>query len=160
MLWDVLRVLLIVALGVACVPRPGEVPVANAVPVPRAKTPAAVRVAMTRLASTSFMDLWHARVLLAAYREAALPLLVPMIARDDRVELVDTADLIYPGAKAFYGHGLVVPYDLDHLGDRAGWVLETIAFRDFGFSDGVQAFAREDPLHALTRRNRARAAVA
>src|SRR5262249_28105488 len=26
--------------------------------------------------------------------------------------LEDTADLIYPGAKQFYGHGVVVPYDL------------------------------------------------
>ena len=45
------------------------------------------------------------------------------------------------------------------LGDRAGWVLESITYRDFGFSDGVNAFAKEDPLRAAARRAAARKAV-
>jgi len=62
---------------------------------------------------------------------------------DTRVPLTDTGDLIYPGAKHFYGHGFIVDYDLDVLAVRAGWVLEELTFQDFGFSAGQ---IREDVL--------------
>ncbi len=73
----------------------------------------------------------------------AIDALFALLNRDERVDLVDTADLIYPGAKQFYGHGYLVDYDLDWLPVRAGWVLEAITFRDFGFRDGALT---EDPL--------------
>ncbi len=67
----------------------------------------------------------------------AIEALVALLDRDECVPLQDTADLIYPGAKTFYGHGYLIDYDLDRLPVRAGWVLEAITFRDFGFRDGA-----------------------
>lgn len=116
-------------------------------------------IALALLATASWRDVRMAKLLLAGDRRASLAPVVEMIDRDDRVPLTDTADLIYPGAKKFYGHGGIESYDLDHIGDRAGWVLEDLTFRDFGFSDGIDPFTAEDPAHARTRRAAARAAV-
>ncbi len=66
-------------------------------------------------------------------QEHAIPNLLKLMDREEKVKLVHTADLIYPGADKFYGHGLMIDYDLDWLPARAGWVLETITFQDFGF---------------------------
>ena len=52
-----------------------------------------------------------------------------------RVKLRNTMDLIYPGAERFYGHGFIVPYELDWIAVRAGWVLEELTFQDFGFRE-------------------------
>lgn len=67
---------------------------------------------------------------------AAVAELVALLDSDRRVELTNTFDLIYPGAKTFYGHGGIIDYDLDWLSVRAGWALEKITFNDFGFSGG------------------------
>jgi len=64
------------------------------------------------------------------------PELVGMLDSDRRVELTNTFDLIYPGAKTFYGHGRILDYDVDWLSVRAGWALEKLTFNDFGFSGG------------------------
>lgn len=125
----------------------------------RAAAPRPVQAALARLQSAPWNEVRAALVELAALRPASLPALVAMVDRDDRVPLTDTADLIYPGAKQLSGHGVAINYDLDHLGDRAGWALETLTFHDFGFSDGVPVTGAEDPTKAATRRQRARAAV-
>ncbi len=49
-------------------------------------------------------------------------------------KLVNTGDLIYPGAEKFYGHGQIIDYDIDKLAVRAGWLLEDLTFQNFGFS--------------------------
>ena len=67
--------------------------------------------------------------------QKAMPLLVKLLERDERIELTGTYDLIYPGAHAFYGHGFWVDYDLDWLSVRTGWLIEKTAFQDFGFSE-------------------------
>lgn len=67
--------------------------------------------------------------------QTAVPSLVQLLDRDEHVKLQDTADLIYPGADTFYGHGWIINYDLDWLSVRAGWALEEITFQDFGFSE-------------------------
>lgn len=64
-----------------------------------------------------------------------IPILVEMMKREQKVKLENTADLIYPGAEMFYGHGWVVNYDIDWLSVRAGWVLEGLTFQDFGFEE-------------------------
>ena len=69
-------------------------------------------------------------------------------------------DLIYPGYTRDYGHGHVLPYDLQHLGDRAGWVLEHAAFQDFGFGDPAWLPPAHDLAGFAARRVKARAAVA
>ena len=68
---------------------------------------------------------------------AAIPELIALLDSDRRVELKNTADLIYPGAKTFYGHGWVLDYDVDWLSARAGWALEELTFNDFGFRGGM-----------------------
>ncbi len=91
----------------------------------------------------------------------AIPLLIHLLDRDEHVKLQNTADLIYPGAERFYGHGWIVNYDLDWLSVRAGWTLEEITFRDFGFSEqainegellsAVAAGKRDVPLGDVTK---------
>jgi len=52
-------------------------------------------------------------------------------------KLQSTADLIYPGATKFYGHGWVIDYDLDWITIRAGWAMENLTSQHFGFSENV-----------------------
>lgn len=49
-------------------------------------------------------------------------------------KLQNTADLIYPGAEKFFGHGQIIDYDIDVACIRAGWLLEELSFRNFGFT--------------------------
>jgi len=65
--------------------------------------------------------------------DTAVPGLLAALANPRYVRLSSTADLIYPGVEQFYGHGASLNYDLDWTHIRAGWVLEGIAFRRFGF---------------------------
>ncbi len=84
-------------------------------------------------------DWWHvnnAKSALESHEAKAIPALLELMKRRERIPLTNTADLIYPGAKTFYGHGGMVNYDLDSLTVRAGWVLEELTFQDFGFSAG------------------------
>jgi len=60
-----------------------------------------------------------------------------LLDRDEKVELRNTADLIYPGAKEFYGHGWILDYDVDWISVRAGWALEELTFQNCGFREGV-----------------------
>src|SRR5436190_20367765 len=59
---------------------------------------------------------------------ASLPILTGLLHRPEVVPLTETFDLIYPGAKTFYGHGEIVDYELDQLSVRAGWALEELTF--------------------------------
>lgn len=52
-------------------------------------------------------------------------------------KLQNTADLIYPGATEFWGHGWVIDYDLDWIAIRAGWAIENLTSQHFGFSENV-----------------------
>ncbi len=80
-----------------------------------------------------------AAALLIWYEEKSIPVLIDLLDRDERVRLQNTANLIYPGARTFYGTGLILDYDIDHLAVRAGWVLERITFEDFGFRQGMMS---------------------
>ena len=66
--------------------------------------------------------------------EIALPQIVELLDQDKLVKIQNTGDLIYPGAEKFYGHGIIVDYDIDNLAIRGGWLLEEITFQNFGFS--------------------------
>ncbi len=52
-------------------------------------------------------------------------------------KLENTADLIYPGATEFWGHGWVIDYDLDWIAIRAGWAMENLTSQHFGFTENV-----------------------
>ena len=71
--------------------------------------------------------------ILLKYQKESIPKLILLLKDTSYVKLVNTADLIYPGAKEFYGHGYIVNYDIDWISVRAAWVLEQITFQDFGY---------------------------
>lgn len=83
-------------------------------------------------------------------QEMAIPALLYLVDSKEVVPLTNTMDLIYPGAKTFYGHGYMVDYAIDSLAVRAGWVLESITFQDFGFHSGT---IQEDALLKAMREN-------
>lgn len=95
----------------------------------------------TAVAQLQRADLGEVDQALAALEKAAagasggavLDALAPLLAESKRVPLTNTADLIWPGAKENFGHGRYLDYDIDSLAIRAGWVIETLTFRDFGF---------------------------
>ncbi|MEK0336720.1 MAG: hypothetical protein QQN41_04715 [Nitrosopumilus sp.] len=80
----------------------------------------------------------------------AIPRLIELIKDTSFVKLKNTADLIYPGATEFYGHGYIIDYDIDWVSVRAGWVLEELTFEDFGFK---QNQIKEDDLFKLIKSN-------
>ncbi len=49
-------------------------------------------------------------------------------------KLLNTGDLIYPGAEKYFGHGQIIDYDIDDICVRAGWLLEELTFMNFGFT--------------------------
>src|SRR5262245_24978026 len=141
------------ALLVACSPSPRSKVTSHGGPrsdggaSPR--TPSTPNPAFEALLGDDWEHVFHAAETLRADPHGSVPYLVAGV-EDDRVKaLRNTADLYYPGAKKFYGHGYMLPYDVDHVGDRAGWVLEELLFRDFGFRSGLK---REDPDKAAQRR--------
>jgi hypothetical protein len=87
---------------------------------------------------------------LESMQERAIPALLDLLESREVVPLTDTMDLIYPGAKTFYGHGYIVDYAIDSLAVRAGWALESLTFQDFGFRSGT---IQEDALFKAMREN-------
>ena len=63
-----------------------------------------------------------------------IPGLIEMLKENSIKKLVNTGDLIYPGAEKFFGHGQIIDYDIDKLDVRAGWLLEDLTFQNFGFT--------------------------
>ena len=89
------------------------------------------------LRSAEWSKVQEAANRLVSLEGKAVPALLPLLDSREAVPLVNTADLIYPGAKTFYGHGRVINYALDSVAVRAGWILESMTFQDFGFRSGT-----------------------
>jgi hypothetical protein len=89
------------------------------------------------LSSDYWPRVWTAELRLESRRAEAVPALIKLTTSTSHVQLRETWDLMYPGAKTFYGHGYVVDYDLGWLSARAGWALENLTFQNFGFSGSV-----------------------
>ena len=70
---------------------------------------------------------------LESCQKEIIPKLIELLNDTDFVRLTETADLIYPGATEYWGHGHFVPYDMDWISVRAGWLLEELTFMDFGY---------------------------
>lgn len=87
--------------------------------------------------SEDWQKVHRAESALESGQAKAIPALIKLLDRDERVELRNTADLIYPGAKEFYGHGWILDYDVDWISVRAGWALEETTFQNFGFREGA-----------------------
>jgi hypothetical protein len=65
--------------------------------------------------------------------DKCIPGVITMLQDKTDKKLINTGDLIYPGAEKFFGHGQIIDYDIDKIDIRAGWLLEELAFQNFGF---------------------------
>ena len=83
-------------------------------------------------------------------KKEVIPGLIELLFDTSYVKLRNTADLIYPGATEFYGHGPIIRYDIDWICVRAGWVLEELTFQDFGYK---QNHISEEELFKLIKSN-------
>lgn len=84
--------------------------------------------------SSDWRTVRKARIVLESRASEAVPVLIALAGRDERIPLQNTMDLVYPGTK-YDGHGPRVRYDIDWLSVRAGWALEGITHKNFGFNE-------------------------
>src|SRR5215510_7314023 len=124
--------LIAILLGVACPPPP-----ASTVSAHRIKEQNVIKKLVDDFTSNDWQKVHLAESALESRQAEAIPALIELLDRDEKVELDNTADLIYPGAKKFYGHGWILDYDVDWISVRAGWALENLTFQNFGFREGV-----------------------
>ncbi|MCL9806667.1 hypothetical protein NAT51_14115 [Flavobacterium amniphilum] len=83
--------------------------------------------------SSFYESVYPAKMQLENRQKEIIPELIKLLKDTTFVKLTGTGDLIYPGATEFYGHGHYVPYDMDWISVRAGWLLEELTFQDFGY---------------------------
>jgi hypothetical protein len=83
--------------------------------------------------SSFYEDVYPSKLRLEDYQAQIIPRLIKLLDDTNFVKLTNTFDLIYPGATKFYGHGHFVPYDMDWISVRSGWLLEELTFQDFGY---------------------------
>lgn len=80
-----------------------------------------------------YQSVYPSKEELENYQKIIIPELISILSDTSFVKLTNTFDLIYPGTTTYYGHGHYVPYDMDWISVRAGWLLEEITFQDFGY---------------------------
>lgn len=80
-----------------------------------------------------YENIYPAKLELENYQKQVLPELIKLIRDTTFVKLTGTADLIYPGAEKYYGHGHYIPYAMDWISIRAGWLLEDLTFQNFEY---------------------------
>lgn len=83
--------------------------------------------------SSFYGKVYPAKLKLENYQKDIIPYLIQLLEDTTFVKLTDTYDLIYPGTTVFYGSGHFIPYDMDWISVRAGWLLEDLTFMDFGY---------------------------
>ncbi len=84
--------------------------------------------------STNWPTVLKAKENLENYEGLSIPGLIDLLKQNSEAKLINTSDLIYPGAERFFGHGKIIDYDIDKIDIRAGWLIEDLAFQNFGFS--------------------------
>lgn len=104
---------------------------------PQPPKPDPIKKLVDELVSNDWVRVETAKSELESLQAESIPALMELLDRDERVELVNTLDLIYPGAKKFHGHGWMLVYDVDWISVRAGWALEDLTFQNFGFREGA-----------------------
>jgi len=93
---------------------------------------------ISNFVSTEWDNVSNAKDSLLNIGKPSIPYLLELLnAPKDFAKLQNTADLIYPGATEFWGHGSIIDYDLDWIAIRAGWALENLTSQYFGFSESV-----------------------
>jgi len=84
--------------------------------------------------STDWPTVLQAKENIENLEAAGIPQLMSLLDDFSVRKLENTSDLIYPGAERFYGHGQIVGYDIDVIAVRSGWLIEELAFQNFGFT--------------------------
>lgn len=84
--------------------------------------------------SNNWPTVLQAKESLENLESMSIPALIDLLKKDENKKLTNTGDLIYPGAEKFFGHGQIIDYDIDKINVRAGWLLEDLTFKNFGFS--------------------------
>jgi hypothetical protein len=105
---------------------------------------------IAQLRQPNFGVIYQVKDSIVSYQKEAIPKLIELLKDTSFVKLKNTADLIYPGAEKFYGHGWIVNYDIDWISVRAAWLLEEITFQNFGYRDLT---INEDKLLSLHKQN-------
>ena len=103
-----------------------------------------------KLRQAEFEDVYQEKDSLVNRGKEAIPKLIVLLKDTSFVKLKNTADLIYPGAEKFYGHGWIVNYDINWISARAAWLLEEITFQNFGYHEKTIS---EDKLMKLHQQN-------
>lgn len=80
-----------------------------------------------------YKNVYSSKQALENYQKEVIAGLVELSNDTAFVKLTETADLIYPGAQEWYGHGHYIPYAMDWISIRAGWLIEELTFQDFGY---------------------------
>ena len=89
---------------------------------------------MSGINSSDWKELKKTKQSVENLQEEAIPDLIDLLNSPEKIKLLNTGSLIYPGAEKFFGHGQILDYDVDYLAIRAGWIIEEISFQNFGFS--------------------------
>ena len=105
---------------------------------------------IAQLRQPNFGSVYQVKDSIVNYQKEAIPKLIELLKDTSFIKLKNTADLIYPGAEKFYGHGWIVNYDIDWVSIRAAWLLEEITFQNFGYRDLT---INEDKLMSLHKQN-------
>lgn len=84
--------------------------------------------------STDWKEVKETKSSIENLQAKAIPDLISLLESKEKIKLVNTGSLIYPGAEKFFGHGQILDYDVDYIAIRAGWLIEEISFNNFGFS--------------------------
>lgn len=80
-----------------------------------------------------YENVYPSKLALESYQKEIIPQLVELVSDTTFVKLTGTVDLIYPDAEQWYGHGHFIPFALDWISIRAGWLLQELTFQDFGY---------------------------
>ena len=88
---------------------------------------------LKELQSVDWSVVFQAKEKLENLEGKCIPGIIPMLHDKTVKKLINTGDLIYPGADKFFGHGQIIDYDIDRIDIRAGWLLEELTFQNFGF---------------------------
>lgn len=67
-------------------------------------------------------------------QKEVIPALIQLLQNPEQAKLYYSQQLMYPGSKRVVEENeIIVPYELDWISVRAGWLLEEICFKDFGY---------------------------
>lgn len=79
---------------------------------------------------------WEAKLELEKKQKEIIPVLIQLLQSKEYSKLYYSPLLMYPGTKRYIEEGYrvqTIPYELDWISIRAGWLLEELTFKDFGF---------------------------